>query len=297
MIAPRRFLPSINSLLALEAVDRLGSATAAAADLSLTHSAVSRQLRVLEDQIGVSLFARTGRNLRLSPAGAAYARSVRTCLNDLARASLRVKASGARDSLRLAVLPTFGMYWLGPRIKAFMDRHPDILIHQSARLKPFDFEMEDFDAAIHFGTRDWNGVDYLPLRNERLIAACAPGYAADLPLPPERLRNAPLLHLESRPGAWEDWFRAHGIEADRLRGMLFDQYANIVEATVSGAGISLLPEFLADLEFRRGRLVPASAGYLDVEGTYYLVWSRHRPRSGSLQAFLDWFQGWDGLSC
>lgn len=289
MIAPRRFLPSINSLLALEAVERLGTATAAADELSLTHSAVSRQLKVLEEQIGVSLFIRERKGLRLSPAGTAYARSVRDCLNDLARASLKVKSSGSRANLNLAVLPAFGMYWLGPRLQSFMRTHPDILINQSTRIKPFDFEREDFDAAIHFGTEDWRGVNHLPLLRERVIAVCAPDFADQLPLPPEALLSTPLLHLESRPGAWEDWFKAHGQEADRLRGMLFDQFTNMAEATVAGTGVALLPEFLAVREFQRGRLVPASSGYVEVEGTYFLVWPKNAPVSASLSSFLGWF--------
>lgn len=290
MIAPRRFLPSINSLLALEAVARLGTATAAANELSLTHSAVSRQLKVLEDQIGVPIFIRQGKGLRLSSAGEAYARSVRDCLNDLARASLKVKASGARSNLNLAILPAFGMYWLNPRLKAFMAAHPEILVNQSTRIEPFDFERENFDAAIHFGTQDWRGVDYLPLLKERVVAVCAPGFAGNLPMSPERLLDQPLLHLESRPGAWEDWFKAHGLEADRLRGMLFDQFTNMAEATAAGTGVSLLPEFLAASEIQRGRLVPASQGYCDVVGTYYLVWPKLGSQSAPLTSFLRWLK-------
>lgn len=288
MIAPRRFLPSINSLLALEAVERLGTAIAAAEDLSLTHSAVSRQLKVLEEQIGVSLFLREGKGLKLSQAGTAYARAVRECLNDLARASLKVKASGSRANLNLAVLPAFGMYWLGPRLQKFMQAHPDILINQSTRIRPFDFDSEEFDAAIHFGAEDWRGAHHLPLLQERVIAVCAPDFADDLPLCPQALLAKQLLHLESRPGAWEDWFKAHGQEADRLRGMLFDQFSSMAEATVAGMGVALLPEFLAEREFHQGRLVPASSGYVDVAGTYFLVWPRNGTLSLPLLSFIEW---------
>uniref|UniRef100_UPI000D378132 LysR family transcriptional regulator n=1 Tax=Mangrovicoccus ximenensis TaxID=1911570 RepID=UPI000D378132 len=104
MSIPRRFLPSISSLVALEAVDRLGSAVAAAQDLSLTHSAVSRQLKVLEEQIGVPLFRRDGKGLALTPAGAGYARAVRGVLEDLGQASLRLRRS--RRPQRLPSMPT-----------------------------------------------------------------------------------------------------------------------------------------------------------------------------------------------
>lgn len=291
MIAPRRFLPSISSLLALEAIDRLGTATAVAEELALTHSAVSRQLKVLEDQIGVELFYRGGRTLQLSPAGVAYAKSVRGCLNDLARASLKVKASGSRPNLNLAILPAFGMCWLGPRLRAFTEHYPEILINQSTRLTPFDFDLEDFDAAIHYGAQHWNGVAYLPLLAERVIAVRAPGYGPAAPFSPADLLHERLLHLESRPGAWEDWFSAQGIAAANLRGMLFDQFLNMAEATAAGAGVALLPEFLAEREFRAGRLEPASGGYVDVASTYYLVWPRHRPVSGPLRDLIAWLGG------
>ena len=290
MIAPRRFLPSISSLLALEAVDRLGTAAAAAQDLSLTHSAISRQLKVLEEQIGVTMFHRGGKTMELSPAGAAYAQSVREFLNDLARASLRVKASGSRPNLNLAILPTFGMYWLGPRIRSFAKEYPDILINQRSRTNPQSVDLDDIDAAIHFGAERWPGVAYLPLLKERVIAVCAPDYSPDLPFEPVRLLNEPLLHLESRPGAWEEWFKEHDIRATKLRGMLFDQFANIAEATAAGLGVSLVPEFLAAREFARGRLVPASSTYVDVEGTYFLTWSTQRPMTEQLATFIDWLK-------
>lgn len=282
MIAPRRFLPSISSLLALEAVERLGTATAAAEELSLTHSAVSRQLKALEDQIGVTLFRREGKGLALTQAGSDYAGQVRAYLHDLARASLKIRAGGERQSLNLAVLPAFGSHWLLPRLRDFAAQHPEITVNFSTRLRPFDFLREPFDAAIHFGGRDWQGVDYRELTREEMIpAASTPGLVA-----PQALLTRPLLHLESRPGAWEDWFARHGIEADRLRGMLFDQFSQMAEAAALGFGVALLPRFLAEAEFARGRLYPLADHYTAVEGAYFLVWPQLRPVSPAFQRLM-----------
>lgn len=286
MLAPRRFLPSISSLLALEAVDRLGSATAAADELSLTHSAVSRQIKVLEEQIGVTLFRRAGKGLALTPAGADYARAVRDCLNDLARASLKIRAGGTRSSLNLAVLPAFGMHWLAPRLKIFSDRHTDVTTNLTTRLAPFDFAREKFDAAIHYGGPDWQGVDYLELARERVIPAASPALVGDGPLDAKALLGKPLLHLESRPGAWEEWLAAQGADAQRLRGMLFDQFTSMAEAAALGFGVALLPEYLAKTEFERGRLVPAFADYLMLTGRYYLVWPQAQPPSRPLALLI-----------
>lgn len=288
MIAPRRFLPSVSSLLALEAVERLGSATLAAGELSLTHSAISRQLRHLEDQIGVTLFERAGRALVLTPAGRDYAATARGYLQDLARSSLKLRAAGARMSLNLAVLPAFGSHWLLPRLKAFADAHPEVTVNLSTRLAAFDFARAPFDAAVHFGARDWQGVEYLDLMRERVIAAGAPSLLPDGPLPPERLLDFPLLHLESRPGAWEDWFARRKVPVDRLRGMLFDQFSHMSEAAALGFGLALLPSFLFEAEAERGRLVAAVDGFETLEGSYSLVWPKGRVVSKPLGMLLEW---------
>lgn len=290
MIAPRRFLPSVSSLLALEAVERLGSATLAAGELSLTHSAISRQLKHLEGQIGVALFERSGRALTLSPAGKDYAASTRAYLQDLAKASQKIRAAGTRMSLNLAVLPAFGTHWLLPRLKAFAEAHPEVTVNLSTRLAPFDFAVEAHDAAIHFGTRDWQGVEYLELMRERVIPAASPALLSDGPLPAESLVGFPLLHLESRPGAWEDWFARRKVTAKRLTGMLFDQFSQMSEAAALGFGVALLPAFLFEAEERRGRLSAASDIVDEPDDGYFLVWPKGRAPTPALGLWLDWLE-------
>jgi DNA-binding transcriptional LysR family regulator len=290
MIAPRRFLPSISSLLALEAVDRLGSASAAADELALTHSAVSRQLKALQDQIGVTLLRREGKGLALTPAGIEYASSIRDYLQDLARASLKIRAAGEQSSLNIAVLPAFGTHWLLPRLRQFAADNPDIIINFSTRLSPFDFTREPFDAAIHFGGADWPGANHLELARERVIPACAPGLVNPGTVTPQDLLALPLLHLESRPGAWEDWFTRQGCPAGHLRGMLFDQFSQMAEAATLGFGVALLPEFLAEAEFAKGRLVPPVNLATAVDGAYHIVWPQIAAPSRPLQKLLKWLQ-------
>lgn len=289
MFVSRRFLPSVSSLVALEAVDRLGTATAAAEELSLTHSAVSRQLKTLEEQVGVPLFRRQGKGLSLTPAGLEYAASVRDYLQDLARASLKIRAAGTRSSLNLAILPAFGAHWLMRLLRDFMKMHPDINVNIGTRLSPFDFARENFDAAIHFGGREWQGVKYVELAREEVIPACAPALLKGDSVRPETLISLPLLHLESRPGAWEDWFSRNGCQVERLGGMLFDQFLPMVEAAALGLGVALLPRFLAEPEFARHRLMQAASSYTTVDGSYFFVWPQHREVSQSLQIFLKWF--------
>lgn len=286
MMTPRRFLPSVASLRALEAVGRLGSAVAAAGELALTHSAVSRQLKTLEEQLGVALLVRDGKGLRLTEAGEAYARSVRIYLGDLAQASLRLKAAGQAHTLDLALPPSFGLCWMAPHLHGFMRANPAIMVNQGTRLGRFDFAREKFDAAVHFGAQDWPGVAYLPLWPDRQLPVAAPGLAGSAPRRPEEILALPLLHLDSRPGAWESWFAGQGVTPANLRGPLFDQFLAMAEAAAAGLGAALLPDFLAEREIRAGRLVQIGPEARDPAARYWLVWPEETQPKPSLQLFI-----------
>ena len=291
MLTPRRFLPSISSLLALEAVDRLGSASAAAEELSLTHSAVSRQLKVLEGQLGTTLVQRRGTRLHLTPAAEDYCRKVRKYLRDLAHASLELKANPTGGGLNLAILPAFGMHWLAPRLQDFARAHPEVTVNLSTRLAPFDFGQESFDAAIHFGARDWQDVEYLPIREERVVPVCSPRLAPEPLGSAEDLLDLPLLQLETRPGAWEQWFAAHGVEVGSVTGMLVDQFATMTQAAVHEMGVALLPDYLAQVELERQTLVVPFGEASLVEGRYYLVWPSEAAVRPPLEKFTGWLRG------
>jgi DNA-binding transcriptional LysR family regulator len=291
MIGHRRFLPSISSLLALEAVERLGSASAAADELSLTHGAISRQLKVLEAQLDIPLIQRDGMRLKLNPAAAEYCGIVRGLLQDLSQATLKLKANPTGGSLNLAILPAFGVHWLAPRLKEFADRHPEVTVNLSTRLKPFDFRAQAFDGAIHFGQQEWLGVDYLHIADERVLPVCAPTLVSEPPADPAGLLRYPLLHLETRADAWEAWFGSYGVAAPGLHGMLFDQFSTMAQAAIHGLGIALLPSYLAESEIRSGRLVCIYGEAVASSGSYYLVWPNDRPARPPLLKFARWLEG------
>ncbi|MCZ7675800.1 MAG: LysR substrate-binding domain-containing protein [Roseovarius sp.] len=287
--APRRFLPATASLRALEALDRLGSATAAAAELNLTQGAVSRQLKSLEDQLGVALVLRQGRRLTLTPEAADYAASVREALQTITRASLRLTVNPAGGALALAILPTFGMRWLVPRLPDFARRHPEVAINLTTRMRPFSFASEPFDAAIFFGDGSWPGTGMMKLRDESLVAVAAPSLLERAaPRAPRDLLRLPLLHIETRPRAWAGWFAAHGVAVEAVAGAVYDQYATITQAALHGLGVALLPDYLTDQDLATGRLRRAWGGPTPLPGAYYLVWPEARARHGALAAFRDW---------
>jgi LysR family transcriptional regulator, glycine cleavage system transcriptional activator len=288
---PRRYLPPIPALMALEAIDRLGTASAAAEELSLTQGAISRALQTLEAQLGVPLLTRERQRLHLTPAARDYVAEVRKALNLLASASLTLRANPTGGSLNLAILPAFGMHWLAPRLARFAQSHPEVTVNLSTRLKPFDFTGSNFDAAIHYGRfdggrQDWPGVDSLKLMDEEVIAVAAPG------LPPlakaTDILALPMLQLESRPGDWGRWLAHHGHPGQRPPGMMFDQFATLTQAAIHGMGVALIPTYLIQRELTESRLVPVFGGPVAALGSYYLVWPRTGPDRGPLRSFRDW---------
>ncbi|WP_417727661.1 LysR substrate-binding domain-containing protein [Roseovarius sp.] len=293
MTLPRRFLPSISSLRALEALDRLGSATAAATELSQTQSAVSRQLKTLEDQLGVALIVRQGRSIHLTPEAADYADKIRGALQQIAQASVKLTVNPVGGSLSLAILPTFGMRWLVPRLAEFARLHPEVTINLSTRLKPFNFVSEPFDAAIHFGKADWLGTEALRLRTERVVAVATPEFLAKHgPVSEARdVLRLPLLHIETRPNAWPAWFEAQGVSGAKVNGTIYDQFSTITQAALHGLGVALLPDYLAEQDLATGRLTSVWGDRTLISGAYYLVWPIQNGRDPALRKFRDWLVG------
>ncbi|MFE3835776.1 LysR substrate-binding domain-containing protein [Pseudogemmobacter sonorensis] len=289
MRAPRRFLPSVSLLAAFEAAARTGSITEAAAELSLTQSAVSRQIKALEDQLGFELFVRAKQKIRLTFGGQVYAREIRAGLERISSASLNLLANPSGGTLTLAVPPTFGARWLTRRLPRFVEAHPDVMLNLLSRPTRFDFREDVIDAAIHFGEAAWEGAEVLPLRAETVIPICAPALARRFGFATARdIRRAPLLHLTSRPDAWERWLSHHGVDDRGVHGMLFDQFATLYEAAAAGLGVALLPEFLFADELREGRVIRALPLPMQSEGFYHLCWPRERADHPVLALFRDW---------
>lgn len=293
----RRLYPGMPALRAFDALARLGSFTAAARDLNLTQGAVSRQVAVLEAQLGVALVARDGRGAGLTEAGAAYAARVRAALETLGQGAMEAIGQGPETGLRLAILPTFGTRWLMPRIPRFVRRHPEVTLSFVTRIGRFDLAAEGVDAAIHSGRADWPGARLTLLMPERVAPVAAPGLAAPAAAAGAGARAAalpaglPLLALASRPGAWAEWWAATGqtgpVPAPAMR---FEQVATLAQAAAAGMGVALLPPFLIRPELETGALVmlgdevPSGAGY-------YLAEPDPGPR-GRAKPAAAWFRDW-----
>lgn len=285
----RRLLPSTSALAAFDAVARLGSFSAAAEALSLTQGAISRQIAVLEAQLGVQLFHRSSRGVALSDPGRAYADSIRPALAGIRAASLEVMTNQHGNGLKLAILPTFGTRWLMPRIPAFVARHPQITISFATRIGRFDFATDGIDAAIHIGTPDWPDADCTFLMTETVAPVASPAFLAAHPVRDAAdLQSLPLLHMMSRPGAWRHWFESLSLPAAPSGGMQFEQFSTVAQACAAGLGVALMPLFLIRPELGSGQLVPAFDHPVESPSAYYLVSPHTRRAHKPVEAFRSW---------
>jgi LysR family glycine cleavage system transcriptional activator len=289
MLVPRRFLPSTGLLSAFEAAARLGSMTLAARELDLTQSAISRQIKALEEQLEVELFVRERQTIRLTVAGEVYAREIRDALRKISTASLNLRANPGGGTLNLAILPTFGTRWLAPRLSKFLTLNPGITINLTTRLSYFDFRTEALDAAIHFGQPDWPGAEMALLRSEEVVPACSPDLKRqhDFAVPAD-VKKAPLLSISTRLQAWDRWFSIHNVPGGTAHTMYFDQFATVAQAAIAGVGVALLPSFLIQEELTSGKLVYALNLPMESSERYYVVWPAERATHPPLVAFRDW---------
>ncbi len=250
----KRFLPPVADLMAFEAAARHASISRAAEELHLTQSAVSRQIRQLEAQLGQALFARVRQRVLLTDAGRLYAADVRAVLQQLSAATQKAMAlADGGGLLHLAVLPTLGARWLVPRLPDFAARHPEVTVNLSARTEPFDFGQEPFDAAIHYGAPHWAGAVCDFLMPEEVVPVCSPALLA-------------------------------------LRGPRFEQFAMIAQAAASGLGAALLPRFLVQEELASRTLVELPGGVLTGSDAYYLAVPLARAEAPVVRAFRDWMR-------
>lgn len=291
MAIARRFLPSMSLLSAFDAAARHESFTAAAGELYLTQSAISRQIKALEDRLGTELFVRERQSVRLTVAGEVYAQKIADALKRISAATIDLRANPSGGILELAILPTFGTRWLAPRLPAFLAENPGITINLTTRFETFDFEGASPDAAIHYGLPEWPGAELDLLLSETVVPAFSEHLGRTYGLQaPADLLQAPLLHLASRPDAWERWFGLKEVEIREIHGMVLDHFATAAQAAISGLGVALLPKFLIESELAKGDLVTIPNGELISAEKYYLAWPTHRANNAPLQAFRNWIK-------
>ena len=287
----RRKIPGTDVLISFETAARHQSFTRAADELSLTQSAVCRQIAALEEFLGVPLFNRIKKRVSLTDAGEVYARQVRENLTRIERDTLSIMShQGEGQVLELAVIPTFATRWLIPRLGEFNRVHPEVTLNLTTRAVPFMFDDTPFDAAVHFGDPLWPGAVAEYLFGEEMVPVCSPKLlAGEKGLSPSDLERFTLLHQSARPDAWHQWFELVGLsEFNTMRGPRYELFSMLVEAARAGLGIALVPHFFVSDELAEGELVIPCPHAMHSERAYYLVYPEHKCSSLALQTFMHW---------
>ncbi|HKC52400.1 MAG TPA: transcriptional regulator GcvA [Myxococcota bacterium] len=295
---PRK-LPPLNALRAFEAAARHLSFKRAAVELCVTPAAVSHQVRALEAQLGLALFARLHRALELTPAGARYLPALSEAFDRLDDATLALRTRPRTPRLVLSVVPSFGSNWLVPRLGGFRARHPaiDLTVLSSSELA--DFARDPVDVGIRFGPGGWPGVradlllaeEYLPVASPKLLRVPTSARGA---MPrgglrrPEDLRRYTLLHDETHDG-WRAWLASAGVTGiDAERGVVFSDSSQLVAAAAAGQGVALARKLLAAPHLRARTLVRAFKGSVPAEFAYYVVSAESRAAEPAIRAFREW---------
>jgi LysR family glycine cleavage system transcriptional activator len=280
----------LTTLPAFDAAARHLSFTKAAAELHVTHGAISRAIRNLEEHLGTRLFERATRSVQLTPSGAAYAGAVGIALDRLGAATLIATASRSGGVLSVSTSDGFAGRWLVPRLHRFHRDHRDVDVRLSTSGKLTDFTTDGIDIAIRYGAGGYEGVVAELLAEEDVSPVCSPELLKGKhPLrSPRDLRHHRLIHDNFRIN-WATWLERAGLDdIDPGRGLTFESAAYAVEAAVQGQGILLGRSALVSADLAAGRLVRPFDLALKSRWNYYVVYPDGALNHQKVKAFRDW---------
>jgi len=287
-----RRLPSLTALRAFEAAARHRSFSRAAAELHVTPAAVSQLIKQLEEALKVKLFKR-GKTLALSDAAAAAIPYFSDAFDRLEQSVNRLRVGDPSGPLVVSTPPAFAAHWLIPRLDDFHASHPDIELRLLATRRPVDFEVEDVDIALRFGSGPFAGLHTEKLLNESLVPVAAPVMAAKIKKPRDLL-SCTLLNDESqavdpsRPD-WDTWLASFGLSPKQpLRIRHFGDANLVIQAAIANLGIALVWQSLVADALRTKRLVRVLGKTLATNKAYHLVTSPQRLHLDKVAAFRKW---------
>ena len=283
-------LPPLTAVRAFEVVGRHLSITIAAEELHVTPGAVSRQIRSLEDALGVQLLVRGHRQVALTREGRDYHRAVTKAMDVLSDATVRLGRRQRRTQLKIRAYTTFAMWWLIPRLSSFHAANAGIEVLLTASLDPVDFRKEDIDGAIRLGDGKWSGATAFRLVSNILTPVCSPALAKKVRKPAD-LRRQVLLHSIARPDDWSYWLTSAGVDhqVDSRGGMTYQSSAMAYAAATEGQGFAIAQRFLVEGDLKAGKLVAPFRQVVDMgDYTYYLLTPANRKESPSMVTFRNW---------
>ena len=287
-----RRLPPLNAVRAFEAAARLVSFTKAGAELSVTHGAISRQVALLENWLGVALFRRLKSQVLLTEAGKKFLDEMGPALDRIALAAIHLTHHSDPVILVVNAPPTFTLRWLIPRLSSFQRRHLGIDVRLTTSVAAVDFSKSEYDIAIRGADEPLSGIASHPFLTESILPVCHPDLLQKLSLTtPEDIAQHTLLTYSTEPYRWQDWFReVHAEGVKPLSALNFEQMYFALQAALEGLGIALIPYFMVADDIAAGRLC-APLGVLGVRTRrYYANLAPNTLPSLAQNAFCDWLE-------
>lgn len=285
-------LPPLSSLRVFEAAARHNSFRKAADELNVTASAVSHGVQTLENWLGVELFHRETRGLRLTGAGEAYAPFVNQALSLLASATERIPGRKATGTLAVSCASTFANRFLIPRLETFALQFPDLRVTIDTSPRLVDLTLDGFDAAIRFTAVKKRASHWTLLGLETLMPVCSPDLKRQFAGSPvaKLLSEAPLIHLTCVSEDWLHWFQVEGMEIPRSidDGLRVDTMQTAFDAAIHGLGVVLGRRPLVDADIENGRLVPLSTQEIPSGSGYFLIAAQTDFQKPEVRLFRQW---------
>ncbi|WP_136477479.1 LysR substrate-binding domain-containing protein [Pseudomonas sp. DG56-2] len=287
-----RHLPPLDTLIAFEAVVRTGSFTRAAGELYLTQSAVSKQIKLLEEHLGAVLFDRRARGIALTSAGEGFSAIVEPMLESLLNNVLRLKAGHSSRNVSVICTHAVAQYWLFPLLLRFNEQHPELTVNIHASNEISERDIADYDFGILYGHGHWSSLKADKLFDEVIY----PIASVKRSLPDvdslEQLRTLPLIQLDASAWNcldWQDWFSHQGLRYQApAEAVTFNQVNLVFEAVLQGMGVGLGWEFMARERIEQGAIRQVSAFVVHTGQADYLVHDKQVSRSAAAQVFADW---------
>ncbi|WP_341313241.1 LysR substrate-binding domain-containing protein [Paraburkholderia sp. IMGN_8] len=287
-------IPPFAALRCFEAVARLGGVTRAARELHVTHSAVSQQIKVLEDSMGVALFMREARGLRLTEDGRLYALEIRAALRDITNATRRAQARPHESELIIATVPSFAQHWLVPRLASFREAHPYYRIRLLTTLQVEDLRHGVSDIGIRMGQGHWADVAQQKLFDDEMLMVAAPHFTGGphgrFPVTAEDVVACPLISSPNTP--LSEWCQAAQVAEPPAQGIVMSANdSNIVlGAVLLGQGVALERRSLVARALAKGELVQITDIRVPYRYSYWLVWPQRESLNAKQAHFAQWIE-------
>jgi LysR family transcriptional regulator, glycine cleavage system transcriptional activator len=291
----KRRMPTLNALKVFEVAAGLGNFTRAAEILNVTQSAVSRQVRQLEEQLGEVLLERHHHHLRLTSAGKLLLKALHESFDRIELSVRAIQEKQHLNRLRVNAPPTFALRWLLPRLGRLRERHPELDVTITSAPRDTLTESAQLDCAIRFGNGEWSHLDSSLLMQEQHIAVCAPGLLNGRTPARADLSSMTFLHVlasqDKRYMTWRHWLDAAGLSGMDMRGGYeFDLLDMAIRAAVDGLGVTVADRYMVDQELADGRLVQLGDTQVEGHQSYWFVTRPEQVPLPAVEAFRAWLQ-------